>query len=92
MIASSPLQLPGNGTARQLRCRVLQSPLAGVSECSVPIRVGTGAVTLAPLPAKNTDDGSSTVFEVRGKNLAFALTVVSSEATATWLGCQKLKI
>ena len=32
MIASSPLQLPGNGTARQLRCRVLQSPLAGVSD------------------------------------------------------------
>ena len=32
MIASPPLQLPGNGTARQLRCRVLQSPLAGVSD------------------------------------------------------------
>ena len=32
MIALSPLQLPGNGTARQLRCRVLQSPLAGVSD------------------------------------------------------------
>ena len=27
-----PLQLPGNGTPRSLRCRVLQSPLAGVSD------------------------------------------------------------
>ena len=26
------LQLAGNGTPRQLRCRVLQSPLAGVSD------------------------------------------------------------
>ena len=36
MISSSPpqapLQLPGNGTPRALRCRVLQSPLAGVSD------------------------------------------------------------
>ena len=32
MIASPPLQLPGNGIARQLRCRGLQSPLAGVSD------------------------------------------------------------
>ena len=30
--AAIPLQLVGNGTARQLRCRVLQSPLAGVSD------------------------------------------------------------
>ncbi|MFM7086022.1 MAG: tRNA dihydrouridine synthase [Cyanobium sp.] len=29
---SSPLQLNGRGTARALRCRVLQSPLAGVSD------------------------------------------------------------
>ena len=29
---SAPLQLPGRGTPRQLRCRVLQSPLAGVSD------------------------------------------------------------
>jgi nifR3 family TIM-barrel protein len=28
----APLQLPGNGTPRALRCRVLQSPLAGVSD------------------------------------------------------------
>ena len=28
----TPLQLRGNGTARALRCRVLQSPLAGVSD------------------------------------------------------------
>ena len=27
-----PLQLSGNGTPRALRCRVLQSPLAGVSD------------------------------------------------------------
>ncbi len=27
-----PLQLPGHGTPRALRCRVLQSPLAGVSD------------------------------------------------------------
>ena len=27
-----PLALPGNGTPRLLRCRVLQSPLAGVSD------------------------------------------------------------
>jgi len=27
-----PLALPGNGTPRRLRCRVLQSPLAGVSD------------------------------------------------------------
>jgi len=27
-----PLELPGNGTPRSLRCRVLQSPLAGVSD------------------------------------------------------------
>ena len=32
MLASSPVQLPGNGTPRRLRCRVLQSPLAGVSD------------------------------------------------------------
>jgi len=31
-ISSSPLQLSGRGTARSLRCRVLQSPLAGVSD------------------------------------------------------------
>ena len=29
---SPDLVLPGNGTARRLRCRVLQSPLAGVSD------------------------------------------------------------
>lgn len=28
----SPLSLPGHGTPRSLRCRVLQSPLAGVSD------------------------------------------------------------
>jgi nifR3 family TIM-barrel protein len=28
----APIQLAGRGTARQLRCRVLQSPLAGVSD------------------------------------------------------------
>ena len=27
-----PLRLAGNGSSRQLRCRVLQSPLAGVSD------------------------------------------------------------
>ncbi|QPN69132.1 tRNA dihydrouridine synthase DusB [Synechococcus sp. CBW1108] len=32
MINALPLQLPGNGTPRALRCRVLQSPLAGVSD------------------------------------------------------------
>ena len=32
MVASSPLQLPGRGTPRELTCRVLQSPLAGVSD------------------------------------------------------------
>ncbi|MCP9776825.1 MULTISPECIES: tRNA dihydrouridine synthase DusB [unclassified Cyanobium] len=31
-ITASPLQLSGNGTSRALRCRVLQSPLAGVSD------------------------------------------------------------
>ncbi len=31
-MVSEPLTLPGNGTSRQLRCRVLQSPLAGVSD------------------------------------------------------------
>jgi nifR3 family TIM-barrel protein len=31
-IAATPLALPGNGTPRSLRCRVLQSPLAGVSD------------------------------------------------------------
>jgi nifR3 family TIM-barrel protein len=30
--ATDPLQLAGNGTDRLLRCRVLQSPLAGVSD------------------------------------------------------------
>ncbi|MEA5411371.1 tRNA-dihydrouridine synthase, partial [Synechococcus sp. BA-120 BA3] len=29
---TGPLQLAGNGTDRQLHCRVLQSPLAGVSD------------------------------------------------------------
>ncbi len=32
MLASPPLQLSGSGTARRLECRVLQSPLAGVSD------------------------------------------------------------
>ena len=32
MINALPLQLSGNGTPRALRCRVLQSPLAGVSD------------------------------------------------------------
>ena len=32
VLFSSPLQLAGNGTPRQLGCRVLQSPLAGVSD------------------------------------------------------------
>jgi len=32
MIPSSPLLLAGNGTPRSLHCRVLQSPLAGVSD------------------------------------------------------------
>ncbi|MEY3464352.1 MAG: tRNA dihydrouridine synthase DusB, partial [Cyanobacteriota bacterium] len=32
MITAAPLQLAGNGTPRRLRCRVLQSPLAGVSD------------------------------------------------------------
>ncbi|QNI50444.1 TIM-barrel / nifR3 family protein [Synechococcus sp. BOUM118] len=32
MLASTPLQLSGSGTARRLECRVLQSPLAGVSD------------------------------------------------------------
>ena len=32
MLASVPLQLSGSGTARRLECRVLQSPLAGVSD------------------------------------------------------------
>ena len=32
MLAPAPLQLPGRGVSRQLRCRVLQSPLAGVSD------------------------------------------------------------
>ena len=32
MVASHPLHLSGNGTPRQLHCRVLQSPLAGVSD------------------------------------------------------------
>ncbi len=31
-ISTAPLQLSGRGTARSLRCRVLQSPLAGVSD------------------------------------------------------------
>jgi tRNA-dihydrouridine synthase B len=31
-LPQAPLQLPGNGTPRALRCRVLQSPLAGVSD------------------------------------------------------------
>ena len=32
MFASNPLTLAGRGTPRQLHCRVLQSPLAGVSD------------------------------------------------------------
>ncbi|MBL6802591.1 MAG: tRNA dihydrouridine synthase DusB [Synechococcus sp. BS307-5m-G38] len=32
MLASTPLLLPGSGTPRKLACRVLQSPLAGVSD------------------------------------------------------------
>ena len=32
MVTPSPLLLPGRGTPRQLTCRVLQSPLAGVSD------------------------------------------------------------
>ena len=32
MVAPSPLLLPGRGTPRELTCRVLQSPLAGVSD------------------------------------------------------------
>jgi nifR3 family TIM-barrel protein len=32
MITAASLTLPGNGTPRALRCRVLQSPLAGVSD------------------------------------------------------------
>jgi tRNA-dihydrouridine synthase B len=32
MTVPTPLLLPGNGTPRQLSCRVLQSPLAGVSD------------------------------------------------------------
>lgn len=32
MITATPLPLPGRGTPRALRCRVLQSPLAGVSD------------------------------------------------------------
>ena len=32
MITATPLQLAGHGTPRALRCRVLQSPLAGVSD------------------------------------------------------------
>ena len=32
MLASSPIQLPGRGRPRELHCRVLQSPLAGVSD------------------------------------------------------------
>ena len=32
MLASTPLLLPSSGTPRQLACRVLQSPLAGVSD------------------------------------------------------------
>jgi tRNA-dihydrouridine synthase B len=32
MITADPLELPGHGTPRRLRCRVLQSPLAGVSD------------------------------------------------------------
>ena len=32
MITSAPISLPGRGTPRALHCRVLQSPLAGVSD------------------------------------------------------------
>ena len=32
VLFSSPLLLAGNGTPRELGCRVLQSPLAGVSD------------------------------------------------------------
>ena len=32
MVAFPPIQLPGRGHPRQLHCRVLQSPLAGVSD------------------------------------------------------------
>ena len=32
MLASPPIQLPGRGRPRALQCRVLQSPLAGVSD------------------------------------------------------------
>ena len=32
MLASPAIQLPGRGRARELNCRVLQSPLAGVSD------------------------------------------------------------
>jgi tRNA-dihydrouridine synthase B len=32
MITADPLELPGDGRPRRLRCRVLQSPLAGVSD------------------------------------------------------------
>ncbi len=32
MITPAPIPLPGRGTPRSLRCRVLQSPLAGVSD------------------------------------------------------------
>ena len=32
MVTPSPLLLPGRGTPRELTCRVLQSPLAGVSD------------------------------------------------------------
>ena len=31
-LSSAPLQLPGRGAPRELRCRALQSPLAGVSD------------------------------------------------------------
>jgi tRNA-dihydrouridine synthase B len=31
-LSSPPLTLPGRGSSRELRCRVLQSPLAGVSD------------------------------------------------------------
>ena len=31
-LSSAPLQLPGRGAERELRCRALQSPLAGVSD------------------------------------------------------------
>ena len=32
MLASPTIQLPGRGRPRELTCRVLQSPLAGVSD------------------------------------------------------------